>query len=102
MVTSRRWSSKTLSASSTPGMPWGGKSKNWWSISSVLPMVLPQKAPKPARVSTLPLGLPLLDRILPAYTFDMRQALALHAQAIRAACARKGWMQRPGAILHSP
>ena len=29
------------------GMPWGGKSKNWWSISSVLPMVLPQKAPKP-------------------------------------------------------
>lgn len=42
------------------------------------------------RVSTLPLGLPLLDRILPAYTFDMRQALALHAQAIRAACAPEG------------
>ena len=41
-------------------------------------------------MSTLPLGLPLLDRILPAYTFDMRQALALHAQAIRAACAPEG------------
>lgn len=42
------------------------------------------------RVSTLPLGLPFADRILPTYTFDMRQALALHAQAIRAACAPEG------------
>ena len=39
------------------------------------------------RVSTLPLSLPFFDRLFPAYTFDMRKALALHAEAIRTACA---------------
>lgn len=39
-----------------------------------------------ARVSTLPFALPYFDRIVPAASFDMREALQLHAQAIRAAC----------------
>lgn len=39
-----------------------------------------------ARGSTLPLALPYFDRIVPAASFDMREALQLHAQAIRAAC----------------
>lgn len=39
------------------------------------------------RVSTLPLALPYFDRIMPSHTFDMRDALKMHAQAIRAACA---------------
>lgn len=39
------------------------------------------------RVSTLPLALPYFDRIFPKQTFDMRQALQLHAQALRAACS---------------
>ena len=36
-----------------------------------------------ARVSTLPLALPYADRWLPSASFDMRQALAIHAQAAR-------------------
>ena len=39
------------------------------------------------RVSTLPLALPYFDRLMPTYTFDMRQALKLHARAVRNACA---------------
>ena len=39
------------------------------------------------RVSTLPWALPYFDRIFPRYSFDMREALQLHAQAIRSACA---------------
>lgn len=42
------------------------------------------------RVSTLPVALPYFDRLLPAYTFDMRAALQLHAQAVRSACAPEG------------
>lgn len=42
------------------------------------------------RVSTLPLALPYFDRLLPTHTFDMRQALQLHAKAVRAACAPDG------------
>ncbi|MGE4329724.1 hypothetical protein [Diaphorobacter sp.] len=38
--------------------------------------------PAQARVSTLPLALPLADQWLPQATFDMRQALQLHAQGI--------------------
>lgn len=39
------------------------------------------------RVSTLPLALPYFDRLMPAHTFDMRDALHMHAQSVRAACA---------------
>ena len=39
------------------------------------------------RVSTLPLALPYFDRLIPSHTFDMREALKMHAQAVRAACA---------------
>lgn len=42
------------------------------------------------RVSTLPLALPYFDRLLPGYTFDMREALKLHAKAVREACAPEG------------
>lgn len=35
-----------------------------------------------ARVSRLSLPLPLADKVFPAATFDMRQALAIHAQGI--------------------
>lgn len=42
------------------------------------------------RVSTLPLALPYFDRLLPAHTFDMRQALQLHAKAVHEACAPGG------------
>jgi len=35
-----------------------------------------------ARVSTLPLALPFASRLFPAATFDLRKALAVHAQAI--------------------
>ncbi|MCO5111294.1 MAG: hypothetical protein R3E55_14255 [Burkholderiaceae bacterium] len=38
-----------------------------------------------ARVSTLPLALPYADRWLPGASFDMRQALAIHAQGIERA-----------------
>lgn len=34
------------------------------------------------RISTLPLALPYVDRLLPAATFDVREAMRLHAQAI--------------------
>jgi hypothetical protein len=37
------------------------------------------------RVSTLPMALPWADRLLPAATFDLRKALAIHARGIRAA-----------------
>ncbi len=39
------------------------------------------------RVSTLPCALPYFERLFPRYSFDMRQALQMHAQAIRSACA---------------
>ena len=39
------------------------------------------------RVSTLPLALPYFDRLMPNHTFDMREALKMHAQAVRQACA---------------
>lgn len=39
------------------------------------------------RVSTLPLALPYFDRLIPSHTFDMREALQMHAQAVRDACA---------------
>ena len=39
------------------------------------------------RVSTLPLALPYFDRLMPQNTFDMREALQMHANAVRAACA---------------
>lgn len=42
------------------------------------------------RVSTLPLALPYFDRLMPAHTFDMREALKMHAKAVRAACAPDG------------
>lgn len=35
-----------------------------------------------ARVSRLPVPLPFADKVLPAYTFDMRSALAVHAHGI--------------------
>ncbi len=37
------------------------------------------------RVSKLPIALPYADRLLPAATFDLRQALQIHAQGIEAA-----------------
>lgn len=42
------------------------------------------------RVSTLPLALPYFDRLVPAHTFDMREALQMHARAVREACAPDG------------
>lgn len=42
-------------------------------------------APAPStRVSTLPLALPYVDRVLPAASFDLRAAMQLHAKAIAA------------------
>jgi hypothetical protein len=38
-----------------------------------------------ALVSTLPLALPYADKLFPRATFDLRQALAIHAQGIAAA-----------------
>lgn len=49
-----------------------------------------QEPAQDTRVSTLPLALPYFDRLLPAHTFDMRDALKLHAQAVREACAPDG------------
>lgn len=46
-----------------------------------------QENAEDTRVSTLPLALPYFDRIMPSHTFDMREALKLHAKAVRAACA---------------
>lgn len=43
-----------------------------------------------ARVSTLPLALPYFDRLVPSASFDMRQMLKLHAQALRGSCAEAG------------
>ncbi|VTU36033.1 hypothetical protein H6CHR_04598 [Variovorax sp. PBL-H6] len=40
-----------------------------------------------ARVSTLPLVLPFAHRLFPAYSFDMRRALAIHARGIAEAAA---------------
>jgi hypothetical protein len=40
-----------------------------------------------ARVSTLPVGLPFAARWLPAATFDLRKALAIHARGISRAVA---------------
>ena len=41
--------------------------------------------PLQARISTLPLALPFADRWLSSASFDMRQALAIHAQGIERA-----------------
>ncbi|HEY4664343.1 MAG TPA: hypothetical protein VIG85_05100 [Comamonas sp.] len=46
-----------------------------------------QENAEDTRVSTLPLALPFFDRLIPSHTFDMREALKLHAKAVRAACA---------------
>lgn len=35
-----------------------------------------------ARISRLPIALPFADKLLPALTFDMRRALAIHAKGI--------------------
>lgn len=37
---------------------------------------------KATRVSRLPLALPLVSRLLPATTFDLREALAVHARGV--------------------
>ena len=42
------------------------------------------------RVSKLPVYLPFADRLLPNLTFDMRQALAIHARGISQAVEGKG------------
>ena len=45
-----------------------------------------RQVPKPlARVSRLPLGLPFATQLFPAATFDMRDALAVHAEGINRA-----------------
>lgn len=46
-----------------------------------------QESTQETRVSTLPLALPYFDRLMPSHTFDMREALKMHAQAVRNACA---------------
>lgn len=46
-----------------------------------------QEPAQETRVSTLPLALPFFDRLMPAHTFDMREALKMHAKAVRNACA---------------
>ncbi|MFC5500271.1 hypothetical protein ACFPOE_22200 [Caenimonas terrae] len=43
-----------------------------------------------ARVSTLPIGLPFATRWMPAATFDVRKALAIHARGISRAVAEAG------------
>jgi len=40
-------------------------------------------------VSTLPLAVPYADKLLPRQTFDMRHALAIHAEGIAAAAANR-------------
>lgn len=40
--------------------------------------------PELTRVSTLPLALPYLDRLFPRSSFDMREAMQLHARSIAA------------------
>ncbi|ANY61320.1 hypothetical protein [Comamonas aquatica] len=49
-----------------------------------------QENAQDTRVSTLPLALPYFDRLVPAHTFDMREALRMHARAVRDACAPDG------------
>ena len=49
-----------------------------------------QENAQDTRVSTLPLALPYFDRLVPAHTFDMREALHMHARAVRDACAPDG------------
>ncbi len=49
-----------------------------------------QENAQDTRVSTLPLALPYFDRLVPSHTFDMREALKLHARAVRDACAPDG------------
>lgn len=49
-----------------------------------------QENAQDTRVSTLPLALPYFDRLIPSHSFDMREALKMHAQAIRSACAPDG------------
>ncbi len=49
-----------------------------------------QEPAEDTRISTLPLALPWSDRLLPQASFDMRQALRLHAKGIRNACAPEG------------
>lgn len=44
-----------------------------------------QVAPADARVSRLPFALPRATRLFPGHSFDLRQALAVHARGIRAA-----------------
>lgn len=44
--------------------------------------------PELTRVSTLPLALPFLDRLFPRASFDMREAMQLHARAIAAVHVR--------------
>lgn len=41
------------------------------------------------RISTLPLALPYFENLVPAASFDMREALQLHAKALKAACAQE-------------
>jgi len=49
-----------------------------------------------ARVSKLPLAIPYADRLFPGATFDLRKALAIHAQGI-AQAARNGDNRSPKA-----
>lgn len=44
--------------------------------------------PELTRVSTLPLALPFLDRLFPRASFDMREAMQLHARSIAAVHVR--------------
>ena len=46
-----------------------------------------QESAEDTRVSTLPLALPFFDRLIPSQTFDMREALQMHAKAVREGCA---------------
>ena len=43
-----------------------------------------------ARVSKLPIDLPLVGRLLPSITYDMRQAIAIHARGIQQAVEAAG------------
>ena len=47
-----------------------------------------------ARVSKLPLAIPYADKLFPGATFDLRKALAIHAQGITQA-ARNGATRSP-------
>ena len=49
-----------------------------------------QESAEETRVSTLPLSLPYFDRLMPKHTFDMREALQMHAKAVREGCAPDG------------